>query len=203
MSLVDMQREEDQALMLKVQGGDTAAFEALFARYSGPLGSFFFRLTWDRAFAEDLVQDTFLRVWNGRFGYRPKGKFTTWLFQIGKNHWLNEVEKRRRRIAPASLEAMGDPEGNGRREQVPAPGRGPAEQAVDRELSRTIAAAVNGLSKKLRVVFVLGQLEGMKYADIAEILGIPEGTVKSRMSNAERALRGRLSGHLSLVNDDE
>jgi RNA polymerase sigma-70 factor, ECF subfamily len=198
-----MQREEDQALMLRVQGGDMAAFEALFTRYSGALASFFFRLTWDRAFSEDLVQDTFLRVWNGRMTYRPKGKFTTWLFQIGKNHWLNEVEKRRRRISASSLEAVGDPDGNGLREMVPAPGRGPAEQVLSRELSRQIAAAVDGLSRKLRIVFVLGQLRGMKYADIAEILGIPEGTVKSRMANAEKALRGRLSGYLSPVTVDE
>jgi RNA polymerase sigma-70 factor (ECF subfamily) len=174
-----------------------AAFEALFARFGRALSNFFFRLTWDRTFSEDLVQETFLRVWNGRKGYRPQGKFTTWLFQIAKNHWLNEMEKRRRRVAPVSLDAGGPAEGNGLRDAVPDGGRGPAGEAMNHELSREIGAAVAGLSEKLRVVFVLGQVRGMKYADISEILGIPEGTVKSRMSNAEKALRGRLSGWLA------
>jgi RNA polymerase sigma-70 factor (ECF subfamily) len=192
-----MELQADQELMLRVRGGDMAAFEGLFARYGRALSNFFFRLTWDRAFSEDLVQETFLRVWNGRMGYRPQGKFTTWLFQIAKNHWLNELEKRRRRIAPISLDAAGRSEGNGLRDAVPDAARGPAGEAMNRELSREIGAAVAGLTEKLRVVFVLGQVRGMKYADIAEILGIPEGTVKSRMSNAEKALRGRLSGWLA------
>jgi len=70
------------------------------------------------------VQETFLRVWNGRHGYRPMGKFTTWLFQIAKNHWLNEVEKRRRRIAPASLDASGTRKGMVC--ETPSPTRGAA-----------------------------------------------------------------------------
>ncbi len=182
--------------MVRVRGGDMAAFEEVFSRFSGPLTGFFCRLVHDRSFAEDLVQDTFLRVWNGRHGYRPQGKFTTWLFQIAKNHFLNERDKRRRRIAATSLEASPGGEAGGLREQVADPGRGPSERAAAHELSRAVVEAVAGLSEKLRLVFVLGQVDGLKYADIAEILGIPVGTVKSRMANAEAAVRGRLSGYL-------
>ena len=189
--------ERDKKLMLQVRGGDMAAFEELHARYSRPLLNFFYRLTWDRAFSEDLVQETFLRLWKGRHNYKPTGKFTTYLFQIGKNHWLNERDKKMRRIAPVSLEAGGDAESNGFRDAVPAPERGPMGEVLNQELAGRIAAAVDGLSEKLRLVFVLGQLKGFRYADIAEILDIPVGTVKSRMSNAEKAIRGRMSAYLA------
>jgi RNA polymerase sigma-70 factor (ECF subfamily) len=189
--------ERDKKLMLQVRGGDMAAFEELYARYSRPLLNFFYRLTWDRAFSEDLVQEAFLRLWKGRKNYRPTGKFTTYLFQIAKNHWLNERDKKMRRIAPVSLEAGGDAESNGFRDAVPGPERGPMAEVLNQELSERIAAAVEGLSEKLKLVFVLGQLKGFRYADIAEILEIPVGTVKSRMSNAEKAIRGRLSAYLA------
>lgn len=191
-----MEAERDKELMLRVKGGDMAAFEALYARYSRPLLNFFYRLVWDRDFAEDLMQETFLRLWKGSRNYRPSGKFTTYLFQIAKNHWLNEREKRRRRIAPVSLEAGADESSNGLRDAVEAGERGPMAETLNKELGEAIARAVSTLSEKLRMVFVLGQLDGMKYADIAEILGIPVGTVKSRMSNAEKAIRVRLATYL-------
>ena len=189
--------ERDKKLMLQVRGGDMAAFEELHARYSRPVLNFLYRLTWDRAFAEDLTQEVFLRLWKGRGRYRPTGKFTTYLFQIAKNHWLNERDKKMRRIAPVSLEAGGAEESNGLREVVPAAERGPMGEVLNHELSVAIAKAVEGLSEKLRLVFVLGQLKGFRYADIADILEIPVGTVKSRMSNAEKAIRGRMSAYLA------
>lgn len=187
-----MDSERDKKLMLRVKGGDMAAFEELYARYSRPLLNFFYRLTWDRGFSEDLMQEAFVRLWKGSRNYRPSGKFTTYLFQIAKNHWLNERDKKMRRIKPVSLEAGGDEASNGLREAIPAPERGPMGEVLNRELSAALAKAVEGLSEKLRLVFVLGQLKGVKYADIAEILGIPVGTVKSRMANAEKSIRGRM-----------
>lgn len=191
-----MHAETDKELMLRVRAGDISAFEDLYARYSRPLMNFFHRMVWDREFAEDLMQETFLRLWKGRVNYRPSGKFTTYLFQIGKNHYLNEKDKRDRRIKPVSLEAGGDEESSGLREAVPTAERGPMGETLSKELGELIMRAVESLSEKLRLVFVLGQVQGMKYADIADVLEIPVGTVKSRMSNAEKAIRGRLSGYL-------
>ena len=191
-----MRIDRDRELMLRVRGGDQAAFEALYARYSRPLVNFFYRLTWDRSFSEDLMQETFLRLWRFRKRYKPSGKFTTYLFQIGKNHWLNEREKRNRRIAPISLEAGADDRTNGIRDALPGGEPGPVTENLNTELGAAIAKAVEGLSEKLRLVFVLGRLDGMKYADIGEILGIPVGTVKSRMANAEKTIRGRLDAYL-------
>jgi RNA polymerase sigma-70 factor (ECF subfamily) len=189
---------DDQELMLSVKDGDVAAFETLYARYSRPLVNFFYRLVWDRQRAEDLMQETFLRLWRGRSGYVPSGKFTTYLFQIGKNHWLNERDKTSRRIAPVSLDAGGAEGSNGLAEAVPARGGGPVRESLDHELGELIAQAVSTLSEKLKLVFVLGQVQGIRYAEISEILGIPVGTVKSRMANAEKTIRGRLSGYLDM-----
>jgi RNA polymerase sigma-70 factor, ECF subfamily len=182
--------------MLRAKGGDLAAFEALYALYSRPLTNFFYRLVWDRGRSEDLMQETFLRLWRGKKNYKPSGKFTTYLFQIAKNHWLNDRDKRNRRIAPVSMDAGGDPDSNGLKESIPTKEVGPMAESLNRELGEKIARAVDDLSEKLRLVFVLGQIEGMKYADIGEVLGIPVGTVKSRMANAEKAIRGRLSTYL-------
>ena len=186
----------DRELMLRAREDDLSAFEELYARYSRPLMNFFFRLTWDRGFSEDLMQETFLRLWKGRGNYRPTGKFTTYLFQIGKNHWLNERDKRSRRIKPVSLEAAGAAESNGLREAVASGERGPVSDSLNKELGAAIAKAVDGLSEKLKLVFVMGQLNGMRYADVAEILEIPVGTVKSRMANADKIIRGRLEPYL-------
>lgn len=191
-----MQGADDVDLMIRARGGDMAAFETLYGRYRKPLLGFFSRLTGDSTLAEDLTQETFVRLWRARERYEPSGKFTTYLFQIAKNHWLNEREKKLRRVSAASLEAGGSESGNGFRDSIPAGGRGPVGEALNRELAGRIDEAVAALSDKLRVVFVLGQVKGMKYSDVAEILGIPLGTVKSRMANAEKAVRGRLSGYL-------
>ena len=142
------------------------------------------------------MQEVFLRLWKARGRYRPTGKFTTYLFQIAKNHWLNEREKRNRRISPVSLEAGANESSNGLRDAVETGERGPMAETLNRELAERIAEAVSRLSEKLRLVFVLGQHQGMKYADIAEVLGIPVGTVKSRMSNAEQSLRAELAPYL-------
>ena len=110
---------------------------------------------------------------------------------------MNERDKRSRRISPVSLEAGADESSNGLKGMVPNEGPGPVAETLNSELAEFIAQAVASLSEKLKLVFVLGQLQGMRYADIAEILGIPVGTVKSRMSNAEKVLRGRLSAYLA------
>src|SRR5438876_11684105 len=88
--------------MRRVAGGDRAAFEELYGKYAKPVMSFVYHLTWDRGLAEDLTQETFLRVWRGAPGYRPMGRFSTWLFQIAKNVAFSEGARARRRRALSS-----------------------------------------------------------------------------------------------------
>jgi RNA polymerase sigma-70 factor (ECF subfamily) len=148
---------------------------------------FLYRLCGQRALAEDLTQDVFLKVWRAAAGWQPLGKVSTWLFQIAKRHWWNEAAKRRRRapVRGPSLEEAP--------ETATDTGGGPAERLARAEAARAVEDALAGLSPRLRLVFVLVRLERLAYAEAARIAGIPVGTVKSRAAAAEAALR-RLLG---------
>ena len=180
--------------MARLKGGDRSAFEALYARFARPLMSYFYTLCFDRVAAEDLLQETFLRVWRARQGWRPLAKVSTWIFQIAKNLWINEREKRL--LRPFHTVRGGD-EAAAVWERVEAPRAeaSPDRSAAARETLLALRAAVEELSDKLREVFVMARYQGLPYAEIAAILEIPEGTVKSRMALAEQGLRERLRAH--------
>jgi len=185
---------DDQELMARVQAGDVRAFELLYARYAHPLLNFFHQMCFDRAASEDYLQETFLRVWRARASYRPIGKVSTWLFEIAKNFWFNEREKIRRR--PFATGAGGD-EGQAQLSLVPdQASAAPADAARAKEIGDAVGRAVAELSEKLRAAFVLARYQHLPYAEIGQILGIPIGTVKSRVALAERLLRARLGSYL-------
>lgn len=181
--------------MARLQAGDVRAFELLYARYSHPLLNFFFQMCFDRAAAEDYLQETFLRVWRARASYRPIGKVSTWLFEIAKNFWFNERAKIRRR--PFATGAGGE-EAQTQLSLVPdaRSDESPADVARAKEMEEAIRHAVAELSEKLRAAFVLARYQQLPYAEIAQILDIPVGTVKSRVALAERLLRDRLATYL-------
>ena len=99
--------EQDASVlwMRQIALGDERALVRLYNRWSGPLLNFLYGMCRDRATAEDLVQGVFLKVWRAAPRYKPLAKFSTWLFQIACNHWLNERDKIMRRIRPTSLDA--------------------------------------------------------------------------------------------------
>ena len=192
-----MQRHDlsDHELMERIQRGDEQAFRLLWSRYAHPLTNFFYQMCYDRVASEDYVQETFLRVWRARATYRPIGKVSTWLYQIAKHYWFNEREKQKRR--PFHAVAGGD-DAQAAFANIADGGGDTAPDAVATagETRRAIEEAVSALSEKLRVVFVLARYRGLPYGDIAEIVDIPVGTVKSRMSLAERQLRASLARYL-------
>jgi RNA polymerase sigma-70 factor (ECF subfamily) len=177
--------------MRQIAQGDERALERLYNRWSGPLLNFLYGMCRNRATAEDLVQGVFLKVWRAAPRYKPLAKFSTWLFQIARNHWLNERDKIMRRIRPTSLDAPRGPGGEGMRldQTVEGESPSPTHEALSRELGRRIEEAVARLPEKLRMVWVLGGAQGLPYREVAAILEIPVGTVKSRMFQAVRALR--------------
>ncbi len=181
--------------MLAAGRGDREAFAALYDRWSGPILRYFWHACYDRAAAEDFMQETFLRVWRAAPRDEVRAKFSTFLFQVAKNLWINERAKVLRRPLQVSLDAPGageDGDGTGLAGRLPGSGASPADDAERAETGRRIRAAVDGLSEKLREVFVLAAFQEMPYQQVGEILGIPEGTVKSRMWAAVRVLRGKL-----------
>lgn len=163
--------------MRRLQRGDERALETLFGRYRAPLFGFLLRRCRDEAAAEDLIQETWLRVVRSRDRYDPRRRFTTWLFQIANN--LCRDLARRREVERRGKEGMQQVEAL--RSQT----TGKAGHELRLDMERRLAA----LPDRLREVLVLRYHQQLSEREIAEIAGIPQGTVKSRLHAAVRALR--------------
>jgi RNA polymerase sigma-70 factor (ECF subfamily) len=168
----------DEALMQAVRDGDVAKLGLLFERYHVPLFDFLTRVTGDRAAAEDLVQDIFMRILKYRSTFRDAGSFETWLYSIARNARADYFRKRR----PNEPLAEDDVE---RAEAGPGPAR---QLEVEREHVR-LRRALMLLRQDKRELLVLARYQNMKYEQIAEVLGIEVGAVKVRVHRAIRELR--------------
>ena len=175
------EESEDIELMAAVREGDQQAFAALVYRYRARLRRFYLSLGEEADSAEDLAQETLLRLWVARERYEPHGRFSTYLFQIARNCRLNALRSRKRHPA-------GDPVG----ETVPEPRSSPAwpwNPVFNAYRMREVRRAIASLPEPQREVFVLCHLQGFTNAETATMLGVPIGTVKSRMSAAVHRLR--------------
>ena len=179
----------DEELMSLVADQDASAFEELYRRYKRRLFAFFYRLKWDVEEASDFTQETFLRLWKGRSSYAPTGKFSSYLFQIAKNQFLQQRRRQRSRIETERFPEDG-PEGIF---EVVASRRKSPNQVEANEVSAVIGEAVASLPEMHRLVYVLSEEERMSYKEISQILDCPVGTVSSRKVEAVRKLRKLLS----------
>jgi len=177
--------ESDERLMLRFQGGDARAFEVLVRRHRTPVFSFLLRLTGDRGRAEDLCQEAFLKVVRAAAGWEPRARFQTWLYAIARNQAVDEA----RRGAFRRTEPLDAGPGAAAASDDPAPDRA-AEGAL---LRPKLEAALAALPEEQREVFLLREHAGLRFHEIAEVTGVPENTVKSRMRYALEALRERLA----------
>ncbi|HYE97612.1 MAG TPA: sigma-70 family RNA polymerase sigma factor [Planctomycetota bacterium] len=165
----------DEALFLAFLRGESGPFEVLVRRHEAPLYRFLLRRATSAGQAEDLFQETWVGVLRGRHTYREGRPFRPWLYAIA----LNLARKAHGRPRPASLDTVD--------EAVQAePGIGRAET------SDRVQAAVQALPEAQREVFLLSEYDGLPYAEIAELLGRPLGTVKSQMHYAIKQLRAHL-----------
>lgn len=180
-----MGNHTDEELMELVQRQDIAAFEELFLRYQQRVLAFFWRLSANRQEAEDGTQETFLRLWKARVRYVPTGRFSTYLFQIAKNHFLHERQKFDRRTNFQHASAN-NPAGRADERVSPEGAEGPL---LAGELRVAVHQAIARLPETLRLVYVLTEQEGMSYKQAAEVLDCPVGTVSSRKVEAVRRLR--------------
>jgi RNA polymerase sigma-70 factor (ECF subfamily) len=178
--------------MLRFQAGDARAFEVLVRRHRTPVFSFLLRLTGDRGRAEDLCQETFLKVVKASAGWEERAKFATWLFAIARNLAVDEA----RRMAFRRAEPLDA--GKARDDAPPRPEPASDDPAPDRLADAALVrprleAALQALPPEQREVFLLREQAGLKFAEIAEVTGTPENTVKSRMRYALEALRAELA----------
>ncbi len=182
----------DEQAMWRVQNADDhAAFAQLVARWEQPIQRLCARMTGDLHRAEDLAQEAFSRVFSRRRDYQPAAKFSTWLWRIAINLCHDELRRRQRR-PEHPLEPEGDDGADGAAVQFPGQGLSPAEVVEKLEQAEIVRRALLQLPETYREVVVLRHYEGLKFHEIAEVLGIPEGTVKSRMFEALDRLGGIL-----------
>jgi RNA polymerase sigma-70 factor, ECF subfamily len=169
----------DEQAMLEVQSrGDHDAFAQLVERWQQPIRRLCMRMTGNEHRGEDLTQETFARVFASRHQYTNGRKFSTWMWRIALNLCYEEGRRTSQR-----RESLFDPSGDSCGALVGIVGR-PEEQAIDRERASLVRKALNGLSDQQRSIVVLREYEGLKYREIAELLELPEGTVKWRMAEA-------------------
>ncbi|HXN71989.1 MAG TPA: sigma-70 family RNA polymerase sigma factor [Candidatus Acidoferrales bacterium] len=186
----------DVQLMLDVKAGDDSSFDLLLQKYRTPLVNFLYRMVRDRATAEDLAQEVFLRVYRARKQYSPSAKFTTWLFRIATNLALNSVRDNRHRQMDVSLDAAPADE-DAAPLQLPAREMRIDEHMIERDRADFIRGVVSSLPEKQRVAVLLHKYEEMDYGEIAKILDCSESALKSLLFRAYETLRVQLAPFVS------
>jgi RNA polymerase sigma-70 factor (ECF subfamily) len=189
--------DPEVGLMLRVRGGDGAAFDELVRRYRLRVFGRFCRWLGDRAEAEDLTQDVFLRVYRYRDRYQPRAKFATWLFHITRNVARNALRSRRRRPC-LRLETLAGPgDAFGAEWLLPDRGEPPSRPLERAELAGQVRSAVSGLAERQRTAVELHQFHERTYTEVAAALDMSPKAAKSLLYRARNQLRvtlGALAG---------
>ncbi len=170
-----MSEQDDEILVKRCMGGDRGAFEVLVDKYQKPLFNLALRMTQEYADAEDITQSVFLKAYEGLSSFKPGRKFFSWLYRIAVNETLNFLRGRKFE-EPLS-------------EDTPAEDADGSREIARDEASAQIQEALMELSVDYRTVVVLKHLQELPYADISQILDIPEKTVKSRLFSARVQMR--------------
>ena len=192
-------KDPDVRLMLQVRDDVPDAFEGLVERYQHRLLGVLAHLVGNKEEAEDLTQEVFLRVYRARKGYKPRARFSTWLFTIANNLALNHLRGKGRNPASA---ATGDGAGTGSQAVLPAQERvlaregTPSAQLRQVELSEVVRQALDVLGEDQKVAVLLNKFEDMSYAEIAEVMGRSEAAIKSLLARARDHLREQLEPYL-------
>lgn len=184
--------QTDEQLMLSVKKGDRDAFRILTERHYSNTLNFIYRFVKNRPLAEDLCQETFLRLWRCVPTYRPIAKFRTFLYHIAKNVCLKHLAKEQRTPYIESLDTSASEDDEKCRPIAVAIADthySPEAVLIARETHEVIQSAINKLSKEHQLVFRLTEIQGLSYQEVADIVQCPIGTVASRKNAAIRQLR--------------
>lgn len=187
--------DPDAALMLSLQRGDESAFDALVGRHRERVFRLACRYLGDETAAEDLAQESFLRVYRARHTWRPEAKFSTWLYRVTANACLNELRARRTRRAVEATAPRG-PDGGPPAEPADPRAESPAESLVRAETAALVREAVSRLDGDQRLAVLLSKYEGLSYRELADAMGRSVPAVKSLLVRAREKLREDLAGIL-------
>lgn len=184
----------DEALMIRYQRGDRTAFGVLVRRHQGALYNFALRQLRSPQVAEDVVQEAFVRVVQSAADFKHEARFLTWIYTIVRNLCIDQMRKHALRKHASLDESRGeDGDGPTLGEKIADPNAGTERAATGTELKERIAAAVDRLPDDQREVFLMREVANLPFKEIAEITGVPENTVKSRMRYALERLQEALS----------
>lgn len=186
---------DDEDLYRRFAEGDERAFEVLLDRHGDRVFGYLVRFFGDREMARDLAQEVFMRVIAGASGFRGDCSFVTFLFRVVRNLCIDVMRSRAARpdAGAASLDAVTDPDDRPLSEVVAGHEPDGVARGLSRELSQALTQALARLPAEQREVFLMREAEGLKFAEIAQVLGVNENTVKSRMHYAVQALRRELA----------
>jgi RNA polymerase sigma-70 factor (ECF subfamily) len=192
--LPDFPNLTDQEIVVLARKGQEAAYRELVRRYERPVFSLIYRMVRNRELAEDLAQDTFVKVLNALGTYRPEFKFSSWVFKIANNVAIDQL--RRRELDTLSLE--GSPHATtpdaveATTLELGTGGESALDEVANRELGGEIEQAIAKLRPEYRTCILLRHVEDRSYEEIAEVMDLPLGTVKTYIHRARHELRSML-----------
>jgi len=192
---VDLSTLEDRDLIDMAREGRESAYREILSRYERPVFSLVYRMVRDRTLAEDLSQETFVRAFSAISSYNPKYKFSSWIFKIANNLTIDHLRKKK--LDTVSID--GSPHAGTAEEQastrvvVEDMGERPDSYVESMELGSQLEEAIGSLRDEYKTVVLLRHVEGYAYDEIAEIMGIPLGTVKTYLHRARAELKEALS----------
>ena len=192
--------EADEVLMVAYQKGDVRSFEILLTRHRKPVFNFILRFVGSRETAEDLLQETFLRVIKGADAYQRQAKFTTWLYTIARNLCVDQSRRAKHRKAQSLDAPMNSSAESGTLLDVLPSGEMQSDRlAGNKQLHVKLHEALSRLSEEQREVFLMREFLDMPFKEIADVIGVPENTVKSRMRYALEKLRLELEEYKDMA----
>jgi RNA polymerase sigma-70 factor (ECF subfamily) len=183
---------KEAELVFRAKQGERDAFAQLVCLHAQGVTNVIYRMCGDAQISEDAAQETFVRAWLHLGSYRPQASLRNWLYRIALNA-ATDILRKERRILPGALDDL----------DLPDSGSGPEEQVFQKERTAAIQEAVLSLPDACRSVLVLREYEGLSYQEIAAALGIPPGTVMSRLSYARGLLKSKLEQKLSVQSEVE
>jgi RNA polymerase sigma-70 factor (ECF subfamily) len=179
---------KDEELILQFQQGNENAFVELVDRYKNKLINFTFNYLGDRDLAEDIVQETMLKLYEKRHYYKPIAKFSTWIYTIARNQANTELRKRKRR----KISFLSQMTKNGKDFDLDSKAPDLIDEFHNTYLAQRINKAIQLLPEHFREVIVLRDIQGLTYEDIGSVMDAPLGTIKSRINRARIQLQAEL-----------